>query len=41
VAKVLQEHGLDKGAQFLGSSAGALVSAGLAIGVDFDIVKVV
>lgn len=36
VAKCLQDLGLDKNSKFVGSSAGALTAAGLALGVNFD-----
>lgn len=39
VAKKLQEDGMVDGAKFMGSSAGSLVSAALALGLDFDKIK--
>jgi hypothetical protein len=39
VASFLQDHGLDKKANFVGSSAGSLTAAGLVLGVDFRAVR--
>ena len=39
VAAFLQDHGLDKKANFVGSSAGSLTAAGLVLGVDFRAVR--